>query len=105
MVISWGCSGLASCHWVCQKVSGSPSTALAPLPSSPEVSSLSTLMTFSVSFSWATPGWLQVAAPIVSTATQARYRREDTVQIEADFVFIPESILEGSHLSNKLFTP
>src|ERR1035437_1770146 len=42
MTSSCGCSGLASCHCVCQKVFGSPSTAFAPLPSSPTVSSLST---------------------------------------------------------------
>src|ERR1035441_9578032 len=47
MTISCGHSGLASCHCVCQNVFGSPSTAFAPLPSSPAVSSLSTLTSLS----------------------------------------------------------
>ena len=50
MMISCGQGGLASCHCVCQKVFGSPSTAFAPLPFSPAVSSLSALTNFSATF-------------------------------------------------------
>src|SRR6185312_9202358 len=47
-MISWGHSGLASVHSVCQNVSGFPSTAFVPRPFSLAVSSLSTLMTVSL---------------------------------------------------------
>src|SRR5258708_38799379 len=50
MVISCGCQGMASCQWVWQLVSGLASTASEALPSGPDFSSLSTLVTLSVIF-------------------------------------------------------
>src|SRR5665213_3003110 len=47
MTISCGQGGVLSVYCVCQKVFVSPSTALAPLPSSLAVSSLSTLTNLS----------------------------------------------------------
>src|ERR1019366_7335421 len=48
MIISCGQFGVLSVYCVCQIVFVSPSTALAPLPSSPAVSSLSALTNLSL---------------------------------------------------------
>src|SRR5580700_7104749 len=74
MVISCGHGGLASCHCVCQMVPVSPSTAFAPLPFSPAVSSLSTLTTLRMTFTGAADAevvvlpavWLLVQQPVNS---------------------------------------
>src|ERR1039457_3240505 len=92
MMISCGHGGLASGHCVCQKVFASPSTAFAPLPSSPAVSSLSTLTSLSDTFTAGAAGagvagivqqadlldWQPLASSAHTASTDAPARRESS---------------------------
>src|ERR1017187_9643797 len=103
MMISCGCSGFASCHCVCQNVSGLPSTAFAPLPSSPAVSSLSALMNLSVTLfveagcaAIAAGAWLVVASSAfaegVTKAAAAVAMIREKIVFFIDFEFVSETI-------------